>query len=341
VKKLACAIAFAVGLSLAGPANAQTYPARPITIVVPYAAGGSTDTIGRVMAERMKSSLGRSVIVENVTGAGGTIAVGRVARAAPDGYTLGLGNNSSHVVAGATYALQYDLLNDFEPVAVLSIGPFVLVGKKTMPANDLKGLIAWLSGNPDKASVGLGSNAGAPQVAGVLFRNETGTRFQFVPYRGAAPAIQDLVAGQIDLMISDPVVALAQVRTGTIKAYGVTTKTRLLSAPDIPTLDESGLPGFDISQWHGLWLPKGTPKNIIARVNSAVMNALADPKVRARLADLGQEIFPHDRQTRRRSAPFKGPRSRNGGRSSRLPASRGNNFSNFSFDPWSRPEPIP
>jgi tripartite-type tricarboxylate transporter receptor subunit TctC len=296
VKKLACAIAFAVGLSLAGPANAQTYPARPITIVVPYAAGGSTDTIGRVMAERMKSSLGRSVIVENVTGAGGTIAVGRVARAAPDGYTLGLGNNSSHVVAGATYALQYDLLNDFEPVAVLSIGPFVLVGKKTMPANDLKGLIAWLSGNPDKASVGLGSNAGAPQVAGVLFRNETGTRFQFVPYRGAAPAIQDLVAGQIDLTISDPV-ALAQVRTGTIKAYGVTTKTRLPSAPDIPTLDEAGLPGFDISQWHGLWLPKGTPKNIIARVNSAVMEALADPKVRARLADLGQEIFPHDRQT--------------------------------------------
>jgi tripartite-type tricarboxylate transporter receptor subunit TctC len=276
---------------------AQAYPSRPITIVVPYAAGGSTDTIARVIAERMKSSLGQSVIVENVTGAGGTIAVGRVARAAPDGYTLGLGNNSSHVVAGATYALQYDLLNDFEPVAVLSIGPFVLVGKKTMPANDLKGLIAWLNGNPDKASVGLGSNAGVPQVAGVLFRNETGTRFQFVPYRGAAPAIQDLVAGQIDLMISDPVVALPQVRTGSIKAYGVTTKTRLLSAPDIPTLDEAGLPGFDISQWHALWLPKGTPKNIIAKVNSAVMGALADPKVRARLVDLGQEIFPHDRQT--------------------------------------------
>ena len=189
------------------------------------------------------------------------------------------------------------MLNDFEPVAVLSIGPFVLVGKKTMPANDLKGLIAWLSGNPDKASVGLGSNAGAPQVAGVLFRNETGTRFQFVPYRGAAPAIQDLVAGQIDLMISDPVVALAQLRTGTIKAYGVTTKTRVPSAPDIPTLDEAGLPGFNISQWHGLWLPKGTPKNIIARLNAAVTSALADPMMQARLADLAQETFPRDQQT--------------------------------------------
>src|SRR6516164_6940386 len=199
--------------------------------------------------------------------------------------------------AAATYALQYDLLNDFEPVAALSIGPFVLVGKKTMPANDLKGLIAWLRGNPDKASVGLRSNAGAPQVAGVLFRNETGARFQFVPYRGAAPAIQDLVAGQIDLASTDPIAALPQVRAGTIKAYGVTTKTRVPSAPDIPTLDEAGLPGFDISQWHGLWLPKGTPKNITIKLNAAVIEALADPMVRARLADLAQEIPPRAQQT--------------------------------------------
>jgi tripartite-type tricarboxylate transporter receptor subunit TctC len=312
----ACAAALPAAAHIA---RAQTYPSRPITIVVPFAAGGSTDVIARMMAEPMKSSLGQPVIVENVTGAGGTIAVGRVARAAPDGYTLGLGNNSSHVVAGAgaTYALQYDLLNDFEPVAVLSIGPFVLVGKKTMPANELKGLIAWLSGNPDKASVALGSNAGAPQVAGVLFRNETGTRFQFVPYRGAAPAIQDLVAGQIDLMISDPVVALAQVRTGTIKAYGVTTKTRVPSAPDIPTLDEAGLPGFDISQWHGLWLPKGTPKNITARLNAAVTDALANPSVQARLAELAQEVVPRARQTPEALGALQGPRSRNGGRSSR------------------------
>jgi tripartite-type tricarboxylate transporter receptor subunit TctC len=275
---------------------AQTYPVRPITIVVPYAAGGATDTIGRVMAERMKSSLGQPVIVEDVTGAGGTIAVGRVARAAPDGYTLSLGSNGSHVVTGATYALPYDLLNDFEPVALLSTGPFVLVAKKTMPANDPKGLIAWLKANPDKASVGT-VNGSISHVTGALFRNETGTRFQFVPYRGIAPAIQDLVAGQIEMVISDPVAALPQVRAGTIKAYGVTTKTRLFSAPDIPTLDETGLPGFDISLWHGLWLPKGTPKDIIAKLNGAVVDALADPKVRARLADLGQEIFPRDRQT--------------------------------------------
>jgi tripartite-type tricarboxylate transporter receptor subunit TctC len=227
-------------------ARAQTYPTRPITIVVPYAAGGSTDTIGRVMAERMKNSLGQPVIVEDVTGAGGTIAVGRVARAAPDGYTLSLGQNGSHVVTGATYAPQYDLLNDFVPVALISTYPFVLVAKKTMPANDLKGLIAWLKANPDKASVGTGGNGSIAHVAGVLFRNETGTRVQFVPYRGIAPAIQDLVAGQIEMVISDPVTAMPQVRAGTIKAYGVTTSTRMLSAPDIPTLDEAGLPGFDI-----------------------------------------------------------------------------------------------
>jgi tripartite-type tricarboxylate transporter receptor subunit TctC len=278
-------------------ASAQVYPSRPITMVAPYAAGGANGTIGRVMAERMKSSLGQPVIVEDGTGAGGTIAVGRVARAAPDGYTLSLGTNGSHVVAGATYALQYDLLKDFEPVALLSAGPFVFVANKTMPANDLKGLIAWLKANPDGASVGTGGNGSIAHVTGVLFRNETGTRFQFMPYSGVAPAIQDLVAGQIDMAITDPVASMPQVRAGTIKAFGVTTKTRLLSAPDIPTLDEAGLPGFDISQWHGLWLPKGTPKDIITKLNGAVVDALADPKVRARLADLGQEIFPRDRQT--------------------------------------------
>ena len=279
-------------------ARAQTYPSRPLTMVAPFAAGGATDVIGRMMAERMKSSLGQPVIVENVTGAGGTIAVGRVARAAPDGYTLSLGTNGSHVVTGATYALQYNLLTDFEPVALISTGPFIFVAKKTMPANDLKGLIAWLKANPDKATQGYAGTAGIIHIAGVFFQRETGTRFLFVPYRGgAAPIIQDLVAGHIDLAITDPVAALTQVRAGTIKAYGVTTKTRLLSAPDIPTLDEAGLPGFDISLWQGLWLPKGTPKNIIAKLNAAVVDALADPTVRARLADLGEEIFPRDKQT--------------------------------------------
>jgi tripartite-type tricarboxylate transporter receptor subunit TctC len=276
---------------------AQTYPSRPITIVVPFAAGGATDTIGRMMAERMKSSLGQPVIVENVTGAGGTIAVGRVARAAPNGYTLGIGTNNSYVMAGANYALQYDLLNDFEPVALLSTGPYVLTARKTMPANDLKGLIAWLKANPDKAAQGHAGTGSGGHIAGYFFQRETGTRFQLVPYRGAALAIQDLVAGQIDMVISDPIAALPQVRAGTIKAYGVTTKARLLSAPDIPTLDEAGLPGFDISQWHGLWLPKGAPKNITARLNAAVTDALADPTMRARLTDLAQEIFPRNQQT--------------------------------------------
>jgi tripartite-type tricarboxylate transporter receptor subunit TctC len=266
-------------------------------MVVGFAAGAATDTIGRVMAERMKSSLGQPVIVENVTGAGGTIAVGRVARAAPDGYTLGLGSNGSHVVTGATYALRYDLLNDFEPVALLSTGPFVLVTRKTIPANDLKGLIAWLKANPDKATQGHAGTGGTSHIAGVFFQKETGTRFQFVPYRGIAPAIQDVVAGQIDLAISDPVAALPQVNAGTIKAYGVTTKTRLLSSPDIPTLDEAGLPGFDISQWHGFWLPKSTPKTVIGKLNAAVVDALADPVVRSRLADIGQQIPSREQQT--------------------------------------------
>jgi tripartite-type tricarboxylate transporter receptor subunit TctC len=277
---------------------AQAYPTRPITIVVGFAAGGATDTIGRVMAERMKSSLGQPVIVEDVTGAGGTIALGRVARAAPDGYTLGIGPNGQYVMAGAVYPLQHDLLNDFEPVALLSTGPYVLTARKTMPANDLKGLIAWLKANPDKATQGHSGTGSQSHIAGFFFLRETVTRFQFVPYpRGAAAGIQDLVSGQIDMVISDPITALPQVRAGTIKAFGVTTKTRLTSAPDIPTLDEAGLPGFDISQWHGLWLPKGTPKDVIARLNAAVIEALADPMMRARLADLAQETFPRAQQT--------------------------------------------
>jgi tripartite-type tricarboxylate transporter receptor subunit TctC len=276
---------------------AQTYPARPITLIAPFAVGGATDVIARMLAERMKSSLGQPIIVEDVTGAAGTIAVGRVVRAAPDGYTLSLGNNSSHVVAGATYAIQYDLLKDLEPVASLVSNPELVVAKKALPANDLMGLIAWLKANTDKATQGGAGVGGITHVAGLFFQRETATRFQFVPYRGAAPAVQDLVAGQIDMVISDPIAALPQVRAGTIKAYGVTTKTRLFSAPDIPTLDEAGLPGFDVSLWHGLWLPKGTPKNIVAKVNAAVVDALADPMVRARLAELGQKIFARDQQT--------------------------------------------
>jgi tripartite-type tricarboxylate transporter receptor subunit TctC len=240
-------------------ARAQSYPSRAITIIVPYAVGGAADVIAHLLAQRMRQSLGQPVIVENVTGAGGTIAVGRVARAAPDGYTLSFGHNGSHVVTGAIYAVHYDLLNDFEPIALVSTAPFVLVARKTMPADDLKGLIAWLKSNPDKATGGMNPSSFS-HIAGLFLQKSTGTRFQFVPYRGAAPAVQDLVAGQIDFAITDPVVTLPQVRAGTIKAYGVTTKTRLLSGPDLPTLDEGGLPGFDFSLWTGLWAPKATPK---------------------------------------------------------------------------------
>jgi tripartite-type tricarboxylate transporter receptor subunit TctC len=278
-------------------ARAQTYPARPITIVVPYAPGGATDVIARNLAERMKTFLGQPVIIENVTGAGGSIGVGRAARAAGDGYTLSLGQNDSHVTSGATYPVHYDLLTDFEPVALLSAAPLLLLAKKAVPAKDLKEFIAWLKASPDTATEGTVGAGSLVHVVGLLFQKETGTRFQWVPYRGGAPILQDLVAGQIDLAILDPTTSLAQVRAGRVKAYAVMAKTRLASVPEIPTVDEAGLPGFYASMWHGLWVPKGTPKDIIAKLNAAAVAALADPGLRARLADLGQEIFPRDQQT--------------------------------------------
>jgi tripartite-type tricarboxylate transporter receptor subunit TctC len=275
--------------------NAQAYPSRPITIVVPFPAGGSTDVIGRILAERMRVVLGQTIIIENVGGAGGSIGVGRVARAAPDGYTLDIGQWDTHVANGATYSLSYDLQNAFEPIALISSNPLLILAKKAMPADDLKGLIAWLKANPDKASMAIptaGSN-----VAGILFQKETGTRFQLVPYRGGGPAIQDLVAGQIDLLIVQAAVALPQVRAGAIKAYAATASNRFAAAPSIPTVDEAGLPGLHISGWFGLYAPKGTPRAIVDRLNAAVTDALADATVRSRLADVGQEISPRAQQT--------------------------------------------
>jgi tripartite-type tricarboxylate transporter receptor subunit TctC len=273
------------------------YPSKPITIVVPYAAGGPTDAIARILAERLRSSLGQTVIVENTTGAGGTIGVGRVARSAPDGYTIGIGQNGSHVVTGATYQrLPYDLLNDFQPLTLLTDAPFFLAGRKTFPADDLKGLIAWMKANPGQAILANGGNGSITHISGLLFMELTGTTAQVVPYRGNAPAMQDLVGGQIDLMIADPVTGVPQVQGGTIKGYAVTAKSRLATAPDLPTVDEAGLPGYHVSLWHGLWMPKGTPQPIMARLNAAVVEALADPTVRAKLAALGQDIFPLQRQ---------------------------------------------
>jgi tripartite-type tricarboxylate transporter receptor subunit TctC len=278
-------------------ARAQTYPTRPITIVVPFAAGGPTDVIARILAERTRASLGQPVIIENVTGAAGSIAVGRVALAAPDGYTLSIGHWGTHVLNGALYTLPYDVLKDFEPVALLSSNPLIIVGMKAMPADDLKALIAWLKANPDKASAGTAGVGGTAHIGGVFFQKETDTRFQFVPYRGAAPAIQDLVAGQIDMMFDNPTSSIPLVRAGSIKGYAITAKARLASAPNIPTVDEAGLPGFYISNWTALWVPKRTPKEIIAKLNGAVVNALADAGVRLWLTDLGQEFFPREQQT--------------------------------------------
>ena len=279
-----------------GPAaDAQTYPTRPITMVVPFAAGGPTDTITRIVAERMRSSLGQTVIIENVTGADGSIGVGRVARAAPDGYTLSIGQWSTHVLNGAAYTLAYDLLKDFEPVALLATNPEVIVTNTAVPAKDLVELIAWLKPNQGNVSVGMASMS--HRVAAVYFQNRTGARFVFVPYRGAGPAMQDSVARQIDIMFDQAANSLPQLRNRTIKAYAVTAKERLASAPDVPTVDEAGLPGFYISVWTALWAPAGTPKATVARLNAAVVEALANPAVRARLADLGQDIPPLDQQT--------------------------------------------
>jgi tripartite-type tricarboxylate transporter receptor subunit TctC len=278
-------------------AYAQTYPARPVTLVVPFAAGGPVDVLARIMAERMKVSLGQPVIIENVAGAAGSLGVGRVARAAPDGYTLSIGPGSStHVINAAIYALQYDVVKAFEPISLIGTMTELIVARKSMPADDLKGLIAWLKANPGKATQGTSGVGSAGHVAGVFFQNLTDTKFAFVPYRGLAPAMQDMLAGQVDLMIDVPTSSGPQVRAGAIKAYAVTAKQRLASMPDIPTVDEAGLPGLHATVWYALWAPRGTPKDVVGKLNAAVAEALADPAVRARLAEIGQEVVPREQQ---------------------------------------------
>jgi tripartite-type tricarboxylate transporter receptor subunit TctC len=278
-------------------ARAQTYPSRPITMIVPYPAGGPTDTIARLLGERMRASLGQPVVIENVAGAGGNIGVGRVARAAGDGYTLGIGHWGSHVVNGAIYTLPYDLLTDLEPVALISDGPQLIVAARSVPAKNIKELIAWLKANPGKAMVGTTGVGGASHLAGILFQNTTGTTIQIVPYRGAAPRMQDMLSGQIHLAFDQAASSLPQVQGGNLQAYAVTPKTRLAVAPDIPTVDEAGLPGFYISVWHGLWSSKGTPKDAVRKLNAAAVDALADRTVRQRLTELGQELPAPEQQT--------------------------------------------
>jgi len=280
-----------------GIAAAQSYPSRPITMIVPFAAGGITDIVARLVSERMKTSLGQPVIAENVAGAGGTIGVTRLFRSAPDGYTLAIGQWTSHVGAGAMYSLPFDYLKDFEPVSMLSIGPLWIIARNDLPAKDLRELIAWLKANPGKASAAtIGPGSGAHMCL-VYFQNMTGTSFQFVPYRGAAPAMQDLLAGQIDLFCPEAGQTLSQYRAGSIKAYAVLTQKRWFAAPEVPMIDEAGVPGLHMPFWHGLWAPKGTPKDVIATLNGAVVDALADPAVRRRLTDLGHEIAPREQQS--------------------------------------------
>jgi tripartite-type tricarboxylate transporter receptor subunit TctC len=280
-----------------GFAGAQNYPTRPITMIVGYAVGGPTDTIARLLAERMSMSLGEHVVIENVTGASGSIGVARVARAAPDGYTLSLGDWSTHVSNCAAYTLSYDLLKDFRPVALLPSNPMLILARKGVPADTLNELIAWLKAKSGNVSQGT-SGAGSPlHIAGAYFQNVTGTHIQTVPYRGGAPAQLDLVAGRIDFLIAQASFAFPQVREGKVKAYAVTAKTRWAVAPDILTVDEAGLPGFYMSIWRGLWAPRDTPTGVIAKLNSAVVDTLADPAVRHRLAEMGEEIPPREQQT--------------------------------------------
>lgn len=294
---LELAASVAAFLAPAAESAAQTYPSRPITMIVPASAGGPTDAIGRVLAERMGALLGQTIVVDNVGGAGGSIGVGKVAHAPPDGYTIGIGQWSHYVLNGAIYALQYDLLADFAPISLIANGPMVLIGRKTLPVNNSKELVAWLKANADKAVAGTGGVGSPPHIAGLFFQKMTGTHFPFVPYRGAAPAMRDLVAGQIDLMFDQASNALPQVQAGTVKAFAVTARTRLPSAPTVPTVDEADLPGLYISVWHGLWAPKAMPADIISKLNGAVVKALGDAGTREKLAGLGQEIPPAEQLT--------------------------------------------
>jgi tripartite-type tricarboxylate transporter receptor subunit TctC len=277
--------------------SAQTYPSKPITIVVPFTAGGPSDAIARILGDRMKATLGQAFVIENVTGAGGSIGVGRAVRAPADGYTISFGHLGTHVANQAIYPLPYDVLTDLDPLVLLPSNPMVVVSRNSLPAKSLQELIAWLKANPDKASAGTAGAGSGSHIAGVYMQNLTGLRLQFVPYRGTAQALTDLVAGQIDIIVDQASNSMQQIRTGNIRAYAITDRKRLSAAPDIPAVDEAGLPGFYMTLWNGLWVPKGTPKEAVNRLNAAVVEALADPAVRQRLVDLGLEIPERDQLT--------------------------------------------
>ena len=278
-------------------AAAQAYPSRPISMIVPASAGGPTDAIGRVLAERMGAALSGTVLIDNVAGAGGSIGVGKVARATPDGYTLGIGQWSHYVLNGATYQLQYDLLTDFAPIGMVVTGPLLLVSRKNLPADDAKSLVAWLKANPDKATAGTGGVGSPPHISGIFFQKMTGTPSSSCPTAARRRRCAIFLAGQIDIMLDQASNVLPQLRAGTIKAFAVTSKERLASAPDVPTVDEAGLPGLYVSVWHGVWAPKGTPPDVIAKLNAAIVKSLGEAGTREKLAALGQDIPPGDQLT--------------------------------------------
>ena len=282
-------------VSCCSAASAQNFPARPVAIVVPFSAGGPTDTIARIMAERMTKSLGQTVVVENVTGAGGNLGVGRVVRAAPDGYMVSIGHIGPHVINGAMYKLEYDLLKDLAPVGMFVTNPQIVVSKNALPSKDLKSLIEYAKSKPISIATG---GAGTPShISGVYFQKLTGGAAPIVHYRGGAPASADVMAGHVDIFFDQAANALPQIRSGKVRAYAVTQPTRLSVAPDIPTVDEAGMPGYYMAVWHGLWVPRGTPAPVVARLNSAMVDAAADDHARKRLMDIGQEILPRDKQT--------------------------------------------
>jgi tripartite-type tricarboxylate transporter receptor subunit TctC len=290
-------IATLMGFGWSGACGAEDYPARPISMIVPFPAGGATDTVARFLGEKMRAILGQPLIIENIGGAAGSLGVARAVRSAADGYTLSIGTSTTHMLTGGLYALPFDLLKDLEPVIQIGSEPLLIVGKKSLPADDLKGLIVWLKANPDKASVGIAGVGAAGHLTGISFQKETGTRFQFVPYRGNGPAMQDLLAEQIDFMIEPSSNFKALLAAGSVKPFAITGRMRLPSSPNIPTADEAGLPGFFASLWYGLWVPKGTSKDIIAKLNATMSQVLADPAVKQRFDELGIQITPINQQS--------------------------------------------
>ena len=281
-------------LAFGGAASAQNYPSRPVTLIVPFSAGGPSDVMARILAERMKVALGETVLIENVTGAGGSIGTGRAVRSPPDGYTVSFGHLGTHVANGAIYKLSYDLVADLDPVVLLPSNTMIVVTKNAVPAKSLTELLSWLKARTEPAAAGTAGAGSGSHIAGLYFENITGIKLQYVPYRGTGPAMNDLVAGQIDLIVDQLSNSINQVRAGTIRGYAVTDTKRAESASDIPTADEAGLPGFHMTLWSGLWVPKGTPKEIIAKLNVAAVEALNDPGVRKQLENLGLQMPPKD-----------------------------------------------